>query len=165
VQFFENRKIAPDPFAQIGAVTDEFSPDNLDRALDAMAGFGMTFAELRVVNGKNIIDHTDSEIDAVRASVEARGMRILSIASPVLKCTLPDAPPVASHIQQDMFSAAYTFDDQPALARRALEIAERSGARIIRVFPAGARSIRRRASVASRPPCAILPCKLRREAW
>jgi sugar phosphate isomerase/epimerase len=124
----------PSDRLELGAVTDEFAPDNLDRALDAMAGLGMTFAELRVVNGKNIIDHTDREIDAVRASVEARGMRILSIASPVLKCTLPDAPPVASHIQQDMFSATSAFDDQPALARRAFEIAEGSGARLVRVF-------------------------------
>ena len=119
---------------QIGAVTDEFSPDSLDRALEAMAGLGMTFAELRVVDGKNIIDLTDAEIDSVRARVEARGMRVLSIASPVLKCTLPDAPPVASHIQQDMFSSAFGFDDQPRLARRAFEIAERTGARIVRVF-------------------------------
>ena len=121
------------PFA-IGAVTDEFSPESLDRALAAMADLGMTFAELRVVDGKNIIDHTDAEVDAVRAKVAARGMRVLSIASPVLKCTLPDAPPVAPHIQQDMFSASFSFEDQPRLARRAFEIAERTGARIVRVF-------------------------------
>jgi L-ribulose-5-phosphate 3-epimerase len=127
-------KTPPDLIFQIGAVTDEFSPDNFDRALDAMAGLGMTFAELRVVNGKNIIEHTDAEIDAVRAKVEARGMRVLSIASPVLKCTLPDAPPIAPHIQQDMFSAAFGFDDQPRLASRAFDIAERSGAQIVRVF-------------------------------
>ena len=119
---------------EVGAVTDEFSPDSLDRALGAMAGLRMTFAELRVVNGKNIIDHTDAEVDAVRKAVDARGMRVLSIASPVLKCTLPDAPPVAPHIQQDMFSSAAGFADQPKLARRAFEIAERTGARMVRVF-------------------------------
>ncbi len=118
----------------MGAVTDEFSPDNLGRALDAMSDLGMTFAELRVVNGKNIIDHSDREIDDVRAQVEARGMRVLSIASPVLKCTLPDAPPVAPHIQQDIFGSAYGFSDQPRLAERAFAIAERMGARIVRVF-------------------------------
>ena len=63
-----------DPF-EVGAVTDEFSPDSLDRSLAAMTDLGMTFAELRVVDGKNIINHTDAEIDAVRAKVEARGMR------------------------------------------------------------------------------------------
>src|SRR5215213_6305054 len=115
---------------QIGAVTDEFSPDSLDRALGGMAELEMTFAELRVVEGKNIIDHTDDEVDRVRARIEARGMRVLSIASPVLKCALPDAAPVAPHIQQDMFSAAYTYDDQPRLAERAFDIAVRTGARI-----------------------------------
>jgi sugar phosphate isomerase/epimerase len=119
---------------ELGAVTDEFSPDSLDRALGAMADLRMTFAELRVVNGRNIIDHTNAEVDAVRKKVEARGMRVLSIASPVLKCTLPDAPPVAPHIQQDMFSSAAGFADQPRLARRAFDIAERAGARMVRVF-------------------------------
>jgi len=128
-------KTDPGTFSlEVGAVTDEFSPDNLDRALTAMAGLGMTFAELRVVNGRNIIDHSDAEIDEVRAKVEAHGMRIVSIASPVLKCVLPDAPPVAPHIQQDMFNASFGFEDQPRLARRAFEIAERTGARIVRVF-------------------------------
>ena len=128
-------KTPSDPVSiAIGAVTDEFSPDNLDRALDAMADLGMTFAELRVVDGKNIIDHTDAEVDDVRVRVEARGMRVLSIASPVLKCTLPHAPPIAPHIQQDMFSAAFSFDDQARLARRAFDIAERSGAQVVRVF-------------------------------
>lgn len=123
-----------DPIFQVGAITDEFSPDNLDRALEAMSALGMTFAELRVVSGKNIIDHTDAEIDDLRNKIEAVGMRVLSIASPVLKCTLPDAPPVAPHIQQDMFGSTSSFDDQPRLARRAFEIAERAGARIVRVF-------------------------------
>lgn len=129
------QKKGSDPFSiPIGAVTDEFSPTDFERALEAMADLGMTFAELRVVFGRNIIDLSDDEIDRARAMVEARGMRILSIASPVLKCTLPDAPPVAPHIQQDVFGSAYTFADQPRLASRAFQIAGRTGARIIRVF-------------------------------
>jgi sugar phosphate isomerase/epimerase len=122
-----------DPIS-IGAVTDEFSPTDLERALDAMARLGMTFAELRVVFGRNVIDLSDSEIDRARAMVEARGMQVLSIASPVLKCTLPDAPPVAPYIQQDVFGSDYTFADQPRLAARAFELAARMDARIIRVF-------------------------------
>jgi sugar phosphate isomerase/epimerase len=118
----------------LAAVTDEFSPDDLDAALGAMAGFGMTGAELRVVSGKNIIEHSDDELDRIRARVEDRGMTVLSIASPVLKCDLPDAPPLDSRVQRDVFGASFTIEDQPRLARRAFEIAERTGARIIRVF-------------------------------
>jgi sugar phosphate isomerase/epimerase len=116
------------------AITDEFSPTDLDRALDAMAALGMTGAELRVIGGRNVIDLDDEEIDRVRSAVRSRGMQVLSIASPVLKCVLPDAPPVEAWLQQDTFAARHGFDDQPALATRALAIAERTGARIVRVF-------------------------------
>jgi sugar phosphate isomerase/epimerase len=119
---------------EIGAVTDEFSPADLSRALGAMSDLGMTFAELRVLFGRNVIDLTGEEIDRVRQMVESAGMRVLSIASPLLKCGLPDAPPLAPHLQQDLFGSAYTFEDQPRLTRRAFEIAERTGASVIRVF-------------------------------
>jgi L-ribulose-5-phosphate 3-epimerase len=122
------------PAIALGAVTDEFSPNDLDTALRAMQELGMAGAELRVVSGKNIIDLTDAELDDVRARVEAHGMAILSIASPLLKCELPDAPPIDSQIQRDMFASSYSFEDQPRLTRRAFEIAKRTGARIIRVF-------------------------------
>ena len=39
-----------------------------------------------------------------------------------------------ARFQQDVFAATHTFEDQPRLADRALEIAERTGARIVRVF-------------------------------
>ena len=98
-----------------------------------MADCGMTFAELRVVFGKNILDLDDAELDRVREKIESRGMGVISIASPVLKCALPDAP-VAPYIQQDIFGSAFAFEDQPRLAQRAFAVAERMGARIIRVF-------------------------------
>ncbi|MEO8075721.1 MAG: sugar phosphate isomerase/epimerase family protein [Acidobacteriota bacterium] len=117
----------------IGAITDEFSPD-LEVALPAMAGVGMTFAELRVVGGRNLIDLTDDEIAAAREAVERHGMTVLSIASPLLKCVLPGGPPLDERVQQDVFGSVHTFEDQPRLTRRALEIAVKTGARMIRVF-------------------------------
>ena len=72
---------------RLAAITDEFSYD-LDIALDAMLEVGMTGAELRIVGGRNVIELDDDEISAVRAAVERRGMTVISIASPVLKCVL-----------------------------------------------------------------------------
>ena len=54
------------------AITDEFTPDDLDAALTGMAAVGMTGAELRVVRRRNMIDLSNEEVDAVRATVEAR---------------------------------------------------------------------------------------------
>ena len=120
------------PFS-IAAITDEFSLD-LDIALDAMAKIGMTGAELRLIGDHNMIDLSDAEVTDVRRRVEQRGMQVLSIASPVLKCVLPDAPPIDERLEQDVFGSAYTIDDQPRLSQRAFEIAELTGAQIIRVF-------------------------------
>jgi L-ribulose-5-phosphate 3-epimerase len=118
----------------IAAITDEFSTTDLTAALDAMAGLGMSGVELRMVFGRNIIDLSNDELDAVCAAVAERGMKILSIASPVLKCVLPDAPALDTRFQMDVFGKAYTIEDQPQLEARAFEIAARTGAGIIRVF-------------------------------
>ncbi|MGH9719911.1 MAG: sugar phosphate isomerase/epimerase family protein [Bryobacteraceae bacterium] len=117
----------------IAAITDEFSPD-IERSVQSMAEIGMSGAELRVLFRKNVIDLTDSEVDHAKALCEAKGHQIISIASPLLKCVLPDAPEVDARFQQDMFAAPYKMEDQPRLARRAFEIAHRTGARIVRVF-------------------------------
>ncbi len=118
---------------EIGAITDEFSPD-IQVAADAMQSLGMKGAELRVINGKNIMDLSEAELDAALEVVRNAGLQVVSIASPILKCTLPDAPPVDERFQQDIFASKHTFADQPQLAQRAFEIAKRSGAKIVRVF-------------------------------
>ena len=115
------------------AITDEFCPD-LEQAAQAMADIGMTGAELRVVFGKNILDLADEEVDRARRIVNDRGLEVISLSSPLLKCVLPDAPPVDSRFQHDVFASKHTFADQPRLTRRAFAIAHKTGARIIRVF-------------------------------
>src|ERR1022692_4421300 len=117
----------------IAAITDEFSQD-IEAAVRSMTEIGMGGAELRMVFGKNVIDLTDAELDHAREIVGRHGLEIVSIASPLLKCVLPDAPAVDARFQQDVFAATHTFEDQPRLADRALEIAERTGARSVRVF-------------------------------
>ncbi|MGB9457440.1 MAG: sugar phosphate isomerase/epimerase family protein [Bryobacteraceae bacterium] len=117
----------------VAAITDEFSQD-LEIAARSMASLGITGAELRMVFGKNIIDLTDQEVERAAAILRDHGLATVSIASPVFKCVLPDAPEVDTRFQQDMFAAKHTMADQPRLARRALEIAGRTGARIVRVF-------------------------------
>src|SRR3954470_10262790 len=117
----------------IAAITDEFSPE-IETAVRSMTGIGMTGAELRMVFGKNIVDLTDEELDRTIRIVREAGLEILSIASPLLKCVLPDAPEIDGRFQQDMFAAKHTYADQPRLTARAFEVAARTGARIIRVF-------------------------------
>jgi sugar phosphate isomerase/epimerase len=118
----------------IAAITDEFSPTDLQAAVGRMASIGMTGAELRVVNGKNIMDLTDDEIRQARDITSAKGISIIGIASPILKCVLPNGPAIDTRFQQDIFNSKHTFDDQPRLLDRAFQICELTGAKFIRVF-------------------------------
>jgi sugar phosphate isomerase/epimerase len=118
---------------RVAAVTDEFAPD-LAAAIRSMAAIGMGGAELRTLSGRNVVDLSNEELDEAVATVRDSGLEIVSIASPLLKCILPDAPELDSRFQQDAFSSNHTFADQPRLAARTFEIAGRAGARIVRVF-------------------------------
>src|SRR5690242_10895446 len=117
----------------IAAITDEFSPD-IEVAVRSMQEIGMTGAELRMVFGKNIMDLTDEELDRAIAICRGAGQEIISIASPLLKCVLPNAPDADPRFQHDIFASKHTFQDQPRLTERAFQIAEKTGAKIIRVF-------------------------------
>jgi L-ribulose-5-phosphate 3-epimerase len=117
----------------IAAITDEFSPD-LSRAIPMLKGIGMTGAELRVVNGKNIMDLNRDELQRAKESLDEAGLHVISIASPLLKCVLPNAPDVDSRFQHDIFASKHTFEDQPRLTDHAFELARFFDAPIIRVF-------------------------------
>jgi L-ribulose-5-phosphate 3-epimerase len=122
-----------EPRIPIAAITDEFSP-SLATALPVMREIGMTAAELRVVDGKNILDLTDEELKRAKAALDEAGFTVVSIASPVLKCVLPGAPEVDSRFQHDVFASKHTFEDQPRLTEHAFQVAKFFGARIVRVF-------------------------------
>lgn len=117
----------------IAALTDEFSPD-LNVALTEMQNLGLECAELRVVNGRNILALTNRELEDVARQLAARGMTAVSIASPLLKYELAGGPPLDTRFQQDVFGARYTHTDHSTLLARAFEVARRLDARLIRVF-------------------------------
>jgi L-ribulose-5-phosphate 3-epimerase len=121
------------PRLPIAAITDEFSPALLE-ALPFMQEIGMTGAELRVVDGKNILDLTDDELKRTREALQNAGLSVVSIASPVLKCVLPNAPEVDGRFQHDVFASKHTFEDQPRLTEHAIKVAQFFGAPIVRVF-------------------------------
>lgn len=122
-----------EPKLPLCAVTDEFSPA-LEAAIPVMGEIGILAAELRVIGGKNILDMTNEEWSAAKEALDTAGLRVVSIASPVLKCVLPDAPALDKRFEHDVFASKHTYQDQPRLAERALEAARFFGAKIIRVF-------------------------------
>jgi L-ribulose-5-phosphate 3-epimerase len=122
-----------EPKIPIAAITDEFSP-TLAEAIPVMKEIGMRAAELRVVDGKNILDLNEDELKRAKHELDRADMAVVSIASPLLKCVLPNGPELDSRFQHDVFASKHTFEDQPRLAGRAFHAAKFFGARIVRVF-------------------------------
>jgi L-ribulose-5-phosphate 3-epimerase len=122
-----------EPQIPIAAITDEFSPLLAD-AIVGLKEIGMGGAELRVIDGKNIMDLTDDQLQQAKDKLDDAGLRVISIASPVLKCVLPNAPEVDERFGHDAFASKHTFEDQPRLIERAFYIAHFFGAKILRVF-------------------------------
>src|SRR5581483_207652 len=121
------------PRLPIAAITDEFSP-SLAEAIPVMQEIGMAAAELRVINGKNILDLSDDELKQAKDILDRAAMKVVSIASPLLKCVLENGPALDSRFHRDVFASKHTVADQPRLAARAFEIALFFGAPVIRVF-------------------------------
>jgi sugar phosphate isomerase/epimerase len=122
-----------EPQIPIACITDEFSP-SLSETIPVMKEIGMTGAELRVIDGKNVLDLSDSELQRTKEALDAAELKVISIASPLLKCVLPNAPDVDRRFGHDAFASRHTFEDQPRLTERAFQIAHFFGAKILRVF-------------------------------
>lgn len=121
------------PRLRIAAITDEFSP-SLAEAVPVMKEIGMTGAELRVIDGKNILDLTDEELKRAKETLDRAGLEVVAIASPLLKCVLEDGPELDRRFEHDAFASKHKLADQPRLSERAVAIAHLFGARVIRVF-------------------------------
>ena len=117
----------------LAIITDEFCPD-FGRAVDTAAELGFQAVEVRTVWDKNVVDLEDSQVSELRRIADSAGIRILSIASPLFKCTHPEGGAIDHRFQQDAFHAAHQFTDQPRILDRSIQIALLLGASIIRVF-------------------------------
>ena len=117
----------------VAIITDEFTQD-FEHICETAVRMSIPALEIRTVWNKNIVDMSDSEIGEIGKMAKAAGLEIVSIASPVYKCTLPDGGDIDHRFEQDAFQAAHTYDDQPRILNRAIVIAEKLEARIIRVF-------------------------------
>lgn len=117
--------------SRLGILTDEVSAD-FDEALDWAAEQRLAHVEVRVIDGANAANLTDAQADDVRRRVEARGLYVSAISSPVFKCALDPARPVASG---DRFGQAEeTVEAHFAKLDRVIAIAKRLGTARIRVF-------------------------------
>ena len=118
---------------KLSVFTDEITQD-FGRALEvASQEFGLGYVELRGLWGKNIMALDDKDIAEARALLERYRLRVTSIAGPLFKVDWPGAP-VSKFSQRDKFGADYTFEQQPEVLERGLELARAFRTEHLRCF-------------------------------
>ena len=116
---------------RLGILTDEVS-GIFPEALDWAAEVGLKHVEIRTVNGANVAVIDDDTARDVRRQVEARGLFVSAVASPVFKCALDPSRPVASG---DRFGQQEeNVEAHFAKLQRMIAVAKLLGTHRIRVF-------------------------------
>ncbi|MBI1353391.1 MAG: TIM barrel protein [Acidobacteria bacterium] len=117
----------------VAVITDEFTQD-FERMCQTAVEIGVPALEVRTVWDQNIVDLSDEKVKEIKALADRYGRSIIGVASPVFKCVHPAGGPIDQRFHQDAFKAAHTFEDQPKVLRRAVEVANMLEAPIVRVF-------------------------------
>ena len=117
----------------VAVITDEFTQD-FSKICETAVELDIPGLELRTAWDTNVVDMTDEQIDEVKRLADASGRQIVGLSTPVFKCTHPSSGDIDQRFEQDAFHASHTFDDQPRILARALEIANHLEAPIVRVF-------------------------------
>jgi sugar phosphate isomerase/epimerase len=112
-------------------ITDEIS-DDLGHALDVCEELGIRAVELRSVGGRNVVEHDEEPLAAMRAELDRRGFEVCAVASPFLKCIRDGS--VGARVGATHGAADRPHADQGLVLEQALRAAGILGASIVRTF-------------------------------
>jgi L-ribulose-5-phosphate 3-epimerase len=121
------------PF-RVAVINDEISQDFGHACEVASKEFGMDWIELRGMWNKNILKLDANEIAEARRILEKYQLRVTDIASPLFKVDWPGAPVSKFSPKHDQFNADFTFDQQPEVLERSIELAKAFQTDRVRLF-------------------------------
>jgi sugar phosphate isomerase/epimerase len=119
---------------RVAVINDEISQDFGHACEVASKEFGMDWIELRGMWNKNILKLDANEIAEARRILEKYKLRVTDIASPVFKVDWPGAPQSQFSPKRDQFNADFTFDQQPEVLERSMELAKVFQTERVRIF-------------------------------
>ena len=111
------------PF-RVAVITDEISQD-FDHACHVAAReFGMQWIEVRGLWNKNLMKLTSAEIAEAQRTVKKYELRVTDIGSPLFKVDWPGAPTSKYSPKRDQFNADFTYEQQPEVMDKCIEMAK-----------------------------------------
>ena len=111
------------PF-RVAVITDEISQDFDHACFVAAREFGMSWVELRGLWNKNVMNLTSTEIAEAKRILKQHQLRVTDIGSPLFKVDWPGAPTSKYSPKHDQFNADFTYDQQPEVLEKCIEMAK-----------------------------------------
>lgn len=110
---------------------DEMKID-FEAALQLGAEWGLRYADVRAVDGVNIVDLSDEQVAQTKTLLARYDMQVAALATPFFKCLLPGQ---GTGADGDLHSArSLTYSDHVALLPRGVAVAQAFGAPLLRIF-------------------------------
>jgi sugar phosphate isomerase/epimerase len=112
------------------------NPDGLEQdpnpGLELARALRLEWIEVRSAYGRNILTMSDEQISAFRKAIISRDLKVAAIASPLWKWGPYDGS--AGPVDSFGFPTELSDEEKEAAVRRALTVAQRLNAPIVRVF-------------------------------
>lgn len=122
------------PSIMLSVFTDEIT-DDFDRACAIAADeMGLEWVELRKLWGKNVMALDGRELAEARRILTKRGLRVSQLGSPLFKTDFAGAPKSSFSPKRDKFSDDYTFEQQPEVLERGIELCKVFATQRLRCF-------------------------------
>jgi L-ribulose-5-phosphate 3-epimerase len=118
----------------IAVINDEISQDFGHACEIISREFGLDWIELRGMWNKNMLKLDANEIAEARRILEKYKLRVTDIASPLFKVDWPGAPQSKFSPKHDQFNADFTFEQQPEVLERSIELAKAFQTDRVRLF-------------------------------
>ncbi|MCR5671010.1 MAG: sugar phosphate isomerase/epimerase [Butyrivibrio sp.] len=74
----------------ISGFADEISPD-LEEQIRVLTGLGISYVEMRGVNGKGLVDYSLNDAEKIKRRLEESGIRLSSVGSPIGKIPVTES--------------------------------------------------------------------------
>ena len=124
----------PPKVFKLGSISDEWTPD-LEKALQLMKGYGLSWVEIRTVWGVYNTEASPQQVKKIKSLVQQYGFKVSVVDTALYKCTLPGTEPLPG--ERHDYSPAQEkslYAGQMDLLKRAIERAHELGTDKVRVF-------------------------------
>lgn len=119
---------------KIAIINDEIS-SNLPEIIDFLKSYSLNYVELRTLNQKNMLDHTQNELEEIYKTLKQNGISVSALASPLFKWKIKKSKELTTRNQENFFfDSNLDRKNKISYIRKACQVAKALRTDYVRIF-------------------------------